>query len=213
GLSPAVPIRAERVRARRLEYLRVWSDSQGRVVKSAKSRLSVAADSVSGTSAWRVVESVRDSGGGERGTTAETVFVAQRDLRLLARAVHVRPYRRWNGINIRQRLTGDSVLGRMTLDDVDGMRPIARRLPPAYAPYLADAFAPVYLSAVPLDRQWEGRVTLLGWAVVPNDVLLPVELRVTGDELVDVPAGGGSWWEVCGFLPRPGPPFPGRAPG
>jgi hypothetical protein len=84
----------------------------------------------------------------------------------------------------------------MTQDDIDGMRPIARRLPSVYAPYLSDAFAPVYLAAVPLSAHWQGSVTLLGWAVIPKDVLRPVELRVTGEERVRVPAGTFDCWRM-----------------
>jgi len=193
-LPAALPARAERVHAGTLEYLRSWSDSSGRVVRRATSVLTVSAETAATIPAWRVVEIGRDSVAG--GTTAETLLVAQRDLRLLARAVHVRPYRKWNGINIQQRLTGDSVNGRMTLDDVQGMRRIARRLPPAYAPYVADLFSPIYLAAVPLDRQWTGRVMVLGWAVVPKDVFYPVELRVTGEQLLTVPAGRFDCWTL-----------------
>ena len=194
-VPPAVPVQAERVHAGTLEYLRVWNDSSGRVTKRSTRLLSVSGDTANGIAAWRVVESARDSVAGGS-ATAETLLVAQRDLRLLARAVHVRPYRRWNGINIQQRIAGDSVNGRMTLDDVPGRRLIARRLSHTYAPYVADVFAPIYLAAVPLHPQWEGRVAVLGWAVVPNDVFLPVELRVTGEERAEVPAGRFDCWRL-----------------
>ena len=196
ALPPAFPVHAERVHAGTLEYSRVWNDSSGRVVKRANGVLSVSADSVSGTPAWRVVENATRDSSAIESITAETLFVARNDLRLLARAVHMRPYRRWNGINIQQRIIGDSVSGRMTLDDVKGRRLIERRLSRAYAPYLADVFAPVYLSALPLNRRWQGSVTLLGWAVVPNDVRLPVELRVTGEETISVPAGRFDCWKL-----------------
>ncbi len=194
--APRVPaalsVHPERLRAGQLEYLRVWQDSTGRVMKKVQSLLSVAAEG----SSWRVASIGRELTAGGRATTAETLAVAQRDLRLLTRVVHVRPYRRWAGINIEQRMSGDSVTGRMTLDGVKGMRTIARRLPPTYAPYLADVLAPVYFATVPLSRSWTGRVTILGWAVVPDDVLFPVELRVTGEEQVQVPAGRFDCWRL-----------------
>jgi hypothetical protein len=158
--------------------------------------LSVMPDSTRGVATWRIMVVEHDSAGpGE--TKAETLVVRRHDLRLVTRAVHVEPYRRWKGINIQQRVTGDSVLGRMTLDDASGMRPISHRLPAAYAPYISDAFAPVFFSSVPLDAQWQGSLTVLGWAVVPNDVLYPIEVRVVGAERVQVPAGTFECWKLA----------------
>jgi hypothetical protein len=195
-LAPAALLRPERMRARTLRYHRVVTDSTERTVKTAESVVSVAADSSLATAAWRVTTIHHETSSGPAVTSAETVLVRRGDLGLLTRNVHVRPYRRWKGINIEQRVVGDSVHGRMTLDDVKGMRPIARRLPPAYAPFISDAIAPVILSAVPLSGQWQGSLTLLGWAVIPMDVLHPVELRVTGEERVRVPAGTFDCWRV-----------------
>jgi hypothetical protein len=191
-LPPALAIRPERVRERTLQYLRVWQDPAGRVTKKVNSVLSVTADG----SSWRVVSTGREVTAAGQAMAAETLLVAQRDLHLQHRVVHVRPYRRWKGINIEQLLSADSVNGRMTLDDVKGMRPIARRLPSAYGPYLADVMAPLYFASVPLSPSWSGRLTVLGWAVVPNDVLLPVELRVIGEERVEVPAGSFDCWKL-----------------
>jgi hypothetical protein len=195
-LPAAFPIHAERIRAGTLRYRRVYNDSTERVAKTVESALSVAADSSQGTPAWRVVRLDRESFAGGSVISAETLLVRRSDLGLITRAVHVRPYRRWKGIKIEQRVIGDSVSGGMTLDDVSGMRPIARRLPSAYAPFLSDAFAPVYLAAVPLSAQWKGSVTVLGWAVIPKDVLHPVELRVIGEERVRVPAGTFDCWRM-----------------
>lgn len=200
--SPRLPgafaLHPERVHARTLRYRRVVNDSAQDVSKTAESVLSLTADSSTGTAAWRVarVEHEMSTDGRPPVTSAETLLVRQKDLGLITRAVHVRPYRRWVGINIEQRFSGDSVTGRMTLDDIKGMRPIVRRLPSAYGPFLSDALAPVYLSTVPLSAQWRGSVTLLGWAVIPKDVLHPVELRVTGEERVRVPAGTFDCWRM-----------------
>jgi len=191
-LSSPVPVYPERVRPGTLEYLRAWQDSTGRITKKVLGVLTLTAAG----SDWRVAQTRRELSSSAGETAAETLLVARRDLRLVSRAVHIRPYRRWNGINIEQRITGDSVIGRMTLDGVKGMRPIAQHLPPAYAPYLSDVLAPVYFASIPLSRQWQGRVTLLGWAVVPNDVLSSVELRVTGEEQVQVPAGRFDCWKL-----------------
>ena len=195
-LPAALPVRPEGLRAGTLEYLRVWGDSAGHVTKRAESVLSLTPDSTIGVAAWRVVVTERDATTRAE-TRAETLLVRRQDLRLLTRAVHVRPYRRWNGINIQQRVTNDSVNGRMTLDDVKGMRPITRRLPAAYEPYISDVFAPVYFAALPLNSEWQGSLTLLGWAVIPNDVLYPIELRVTGTERVQVPAGTFECWKIA----------------
>ena len=191
-LPPAVPAHPEHVHPATLEYLRVWQDSSARVTMKMSSLLSVRADG----SSWQVVSTRRELTSEPQAITAETLVVARSDLRLVARAVHVRPYRRWRGINIEQRFSGDSVTGRMTLDGVDGMRPIARRLPASGAPYISDVFAPVFLASAPLDRSWRGRVTVLGWAVVPADVMRSVSLRVTGEEEVRVPAGRFDCWRL-----------------
>lgn len=195
-LPAAFPVRPERLHAGTLRYRRVVNDSTQQTVKTVESVLSLAPDSSAGVAAWRVTRIDQERSSGLPVTSAETLLVRQMDLGLIRRAVHVRPYRRWKGINIEQRVTSDSVNGRMTLDDIEGMRPIARRLPSAYAPYLSDAFAPVYLATVPLSAHWQGSVTLLGWAVIPKDVLRPVELRVTGEERVRVPAGTFDCWRM-----------------
>jgi hypothetical protein len=195
-LPAALPIRPERVHAGTLQYRRVFNDSTGRVAKTIESVLSVSADSAPPVPVWRVTTLDRETSSGGLVTSAETLLIKRQDLSLVSRAVHVRPYRRWNGINIQQRVIGDSLSGRMTLDDVEGMRPIARRLPFAYGPYISDALAPLYLTAVPLDATWQGSLTVLGWAVVSNDVLHPMELRVTGQERVHVPAGTFDCWRL-----------------
>ena len=196
SLPAAFPVRPERLHAGTLRYRRVVSDSLEHVTKTVESVLSLTADSSTGVAAWRVTRIDQERSNGPPVTSAETLLVRQKDLGLITRAVHVRPYTHWKGINIEQRITGDSVTGRMTLDDIKGMRPIARRLPSAYAPYLSDAFAPVYLATVPLSARWQGSVTLLGWAVIPKDVLRPVQLRVTGEERVRVPAGTFDCWRM-----------------
>lgn len=191
-LPPAIPSHPERVHPATLEYLRAWQDSSGRVTTKMSSLLSVRVDG----SSWQVISTRRELTAEPQTTTAETLLVARSDLHLMSRTVHVRPYRRWKGINIEQRFSGDSVTGWMTLDGVDGMRPIARRLPATEAPYISDVFAPVFFASAPLDRSWRGRVTVLGWGVVPNDVMRSVTLRVTGEEEVQVPAGRFDCWKL-----------------
>src|SRR5690348_15205707 len=90
-LPAAIPAHPERVRPGALEYLRVWEDSTARVTKKVSSLLTVTVD---GTS-WRVASVWRELTSEPQTITAETLLVAQRNLRLLTRVVHVRPYRRW----------------------------------------------------------------------------------------------------------------------
>ena len=191
-LPPAIPVHPERVHAGAREYLRVWHDSSGRMTNRVSSLLSVQAEG----SSWRIVSIGRELTAEPAIITAETLLVARSDLRLLTRFVHMRPYRRWKGINIEQRFSGDSMSGRMTLDGVDGMRPIARQLPGSDAPFISDVFAPLFFASAPLDRSWSGRVSVLGWGVVPNDVMRSVSLRVTGEDSVRVPAGRFDCWRL-----------------
>src|SRR5262249_10280139 len=128
----------------------------------------------------------------------ETLYVARADLRLLARAIHVSPYSRFDRINIQQRFRGDSVTGRMTTDgpSIGAGRAIARRLRPELGPYLTNAFAPLALMAVPVSATWSGSAALLGWAVIPRDIMLPIELSVEGEERLAVPAGTFDCWRL-----------------
>jgi len=51
--------------------------------------------------------------------------------------------------------------------------------------------------------EWRGSVSLLGWAVRPEDVFVPAELRVEGEETVVVPAGRFDCWRLSiGFAGR-----------
>lgn len=200
NLPPAVTSNAARLTPVALEYSRVWHDSSGRVTRNFRGVVSLSADSVAGVPAWRVASTDKGTMNGRPQLEAETLYVARADLRLLARRVHVAPYLRYERINIDQRYVGDSVLGRMTLEGPTVQkgfwRPIARRLPPAFGPYLADAFAPVFLRAVPLRRDSRLSMSLVGWAVVPHDVLFPIEMHVVGDERVRVPAGSFDCWKL-----------------
>jgi hypothetical protein len=149
------------------------------------------ATTIDGHDAWRVAHLWQFGDVVE----SETLFVARASLRVLGRTAHVAPYHSYRQITIRQRVIGDSVVGWMNTERGLG-RPIARQLPPAAGPYVTDAFAPFALSGTSLSANWSGRVALLGWAVRPEDVYFPIELRVVGEERITVPAGTFDCWRL-----------------
>lgn len=198
GLPPVRAERAGAMRPLRVEYERRIRDRTGRLTSALRSDLALTADTFEGVAAWKVTSFDRDATTRQRRDDIETTYVARRDLRLLRRSIHVTPYSRFERINIQQRFAGDSVTGRMTTDgpSIGRGRPIARRLRPEFAPYIANAFGPFFLMATPLARDWRGSASLLGWAVIPSDVFVPVELRVEGEERVRLPAGTFDCWRV-----------------
>lgn len=197
-LPPVQLTRPGAMRPLTLELARHLRDSSGKIASELTATISVVADDVEGTPAWRMTASSRDVTAGQQRLSVETTYVARTNLRLLRRAVHVSPYRRFGRINIRQEFRGDSVSGRMTTDapSIGEGRPIARRLPPQFAPYLSEAMAPLLLMPAPLSAGWTGSASMLGWAVIPRDFFVPVELRVEGEERVHVPAGEFDCWRL-----------------
>jgi hypothetical protein len=155
-------------------------------------------EDVNGTPAWRVTSVNPVQAAAQRRISVETLYVARADLRLLRRAVHVTPYSRFQRINVQQHFHGDSVTGRMTTDgpSIGAGRAIARVLPARSAPYLSDAMAPLFFMSASLSEHWTGSASLLGWAVRPEDVFRPIELRVEGAERVRVPAGEFDCWRL-----------------
>jgi len=198
ALAPIVLGRPLAIRPLTLEFSRRVHDSTGRRTRESIDTLAIAPDAVDGADAWRIVSRASDLGSAQSRVETETLYVARADLRMLKRAVHVAPYSRFERINVQQRFHGDSVTGRMTTDgpSIGAGREIARWLRPQFGPYLTDTFAPVALMAAPLSSTWQGSASLLGWAVIPRDVFIPVELRVDGDERVYVPAGTFDCWRL-----------------
>jgi hypothetical protein len=198
ALPPAPLTRTGAMRPLVVELARRVRDSSGRITSELATTLTVAADQVEGTPAWRMTSVHRDAMAAQQRVSVETLYLARADLRMLRRAVHVTPYSRFQRINIRQHFQGDSVTGRMTTDgpSIGAGRPIARSLPPRFAPYLSDAIAPLFLMPAPLSAGWTGSASLLGWAVKPDDVFVPIELRVEGEERVRVPAGEFDCWRI-----------------
>lgn len=198
-LPPARVTKASTVRPLSLQYAHRSRDSAGRITSETRDQLTTSRADLRGLPAWRVVAHDTDATGSQRRVEDETLYVARADLRLLARAAHVTPYLRYDRINIAQHIAGDSLTGRMTTEGADSRgvgRPIARRLTPEFGPYITESFASVFLAGVALSRNWSGSVSLLGWAVRDNDVFVPLELRVEGEEIVQSPAGRFDCWRI-----------------
>jgi len=201
GARPAFePVRTTgsgRLHALSLELERRVVDSAGRNAGSGNISLRVSPASLDDLAAWRVVSIDRDLSPTPR-VDVESAYVAKSDLRLLRRSVHVSPYRRFARINVVQQFSGDSVAGRMTTDgpSIGAGRVFARELPRAFAPFISERLAPLFFMAVPLGQDWRGSASLLGWAVRDDDVLLPVEMRVEGGEMITVPAGRFDCWRL-----------------
>jgi hypothetical protein len=126
----------------------------------------------------------------------ESVTVADAALAPVSRIAHVTPYRRWAGIYINQRFRNDSVVGQMSLDEDPTRRPIARSLRGERDRLVAaDAIAPLYFMGVPLLPGAEFDIAILGWAVVPNDFLVRMHMKVAGSERIGTPAGTFDCWK------------------
>jgi hypothetical protein len=179
---PLAGINAIGLAPRSYRYRIDYVTGSGQIIPDGGGTLTVVPVLREGVPAWRMDLSAEQTfDENQRRATSETVFVSRRELRPLERAVHTRPYRHFTSLDIAQRFVGDSVLGQMRTDS--GIhRPIARRLPAERGPYLADAYAPVSLAGVPLSIGKTMAFSVVGWAVVPNDVFYSVTLRVVGEE-------------------------------
>ena len=197
---PFTQIRGARLHAGRLAFAQRWTTSPLRDTVDARSTVEVTPVMLQGDSAWRAISVwTGNVGGYGKRVEVETLYLARNDLHLLRRDVHASPYNRFSRINISQRLTGDSVLGQMTAEDkgvVRARRPIAQRLPVQFAPFMTETLAPLMLAAAELSPGWHRSVSLLGWAVRPGDVFSSVDLRVVGEEIIQVPAGTFDCWRL-----------------
>jgi len=198
ALDPVSVVVPERVRQMSLEFARRVRDSSGRVVSDSRVALDIAADSIANVAAWKIISEDHDARAPQPHVSVETTYVARADMRPLRRAIHVTPYSRFQRINVWQQFAGDSITGRMNTDgpSIGAGRGIARVLPRAFAPYLTETTAPTFLMGVPLARGWRGSASLLGWAVRDDDVLVPIELRVEGEETITIPAGRFDCWRL-----------------
>jgi hypothetical protein len=146
------------------------------------------------TSEWRDIAGRRDMQGAS--SWIESVTVADTALAASRRTVHVKPYRKWAGIYINQGFRNDSVVGQMALDEDPTRRPIARSLRGELDRLIAsDALAPFYFMGVPLLNGAEFDIAILGWAVVPTDVLVHMRMKVAGSERIQTPVGTFDCWK------------------
>ncbi|MEJ7758034.1 MAG: zf-HC2 domain-containing protein [Gemmatimonadaceae bacterium] len=207
ALQPSTLPRLRGVDGRRLKAGQYFFSRIETTALGAQSRatgrglLRVSPWNVAGVPSW-LVEHRWTMEPGTNGVRIETesLVVRQRDLTPVMRTVHVSPYLRYSRLNISQRFTGDSVSGSMSAeinDKVTVRRPIAKFLAPASGPYMSEASAPLMLSAVRLHAGWAASLSLVGWAVVPADVRYPIQLRVTGEERIRVPAGEFDCWRLA----------------
>jgi hypothetical protein len=192
--------RAERGTLREVSvvFARSMRDSTGRSVGTSTSTLVTRSDSLDGVRAWRIVYALNQVGPASPWRRTETTYVAAANSVPLQRAIHTAPYSRYRQINVYQRFRGDSVSGHMDTDgpSIGKGRDFDRRLAPARAPYVFESVAPLFLMGVPLERGWRRGASLLGWAVRDDDVSVPIELVVEGDEVVTVPAGRFDCWRL-----------------
>jgi hypothetical protein len=204
--GPAVPalagVNGSSIAAKTYRYRLSYVDSTGRVLTDSigGGSLIVTAARVGNVDAWRFELTAQQVEDGQKRTASETTYVTRRELRPIARAVHIRPYRRFDAINIGQRFARDSVLGEVSVTDPKTHtvthRSIGRRLPPQFGPYVSDAYAPLALTGVRLSADWSRSLSVIGWAVVPMDVFYPVTLRVVGEERIATAAGAIDCWKL-----------------
>ena len=197
-LAPAVLARPEAIRPLALEFLRSVQDTTGQIINESVDSVAVVPATIDATPVWQITSRVREVIATQHRVETETLYVSRAHLRAISRAIHVSPYSRFERIDVQQRFRGDSVTGRMTTDgpSIGAGRAIARRLRPELGPYLTGAFVPLALMTVPVSPTWSARAALLGWAVLPRDVFVPVELRVEGEERLTVPAGTFDCWRL-----------------
>jgi len=201
SLPPLKGVDGRRLSAGQYFFSRMEVTAPGvRAHTTGRGSLRVRASSDAGAPSWHVAhEWTLEPGPSGVRLETESLVVRQRDLRTITRSVHVSPYLRYSRLNILQNFSGDSVSGFMSAErnnKVTVRRPIARFLAPVAGPYMSEAFAPLLLSSVRLHPGWTGSLSLLGWAVVPEDIRYPVQLRVTGEERIRVPAGEFDCWRL-----------------
>jgi hypothetical protein len=201
-LQPVAPqIDGTRMRQRDVTYQRQYIDSNGKRTIGGEGVLQIRPAVVANAQAWRVerqwVEYATKLPNSRDQHESETLLLDRRSLRPIQRDIDVSPYQRYSRITVAQKFNGDSVFGRMTTEGGDSRgvgRSFLQRIPNSFAPYVTDAFAPLFFTSVRLGPAWHGRLSVLGWAVRSNDVFYPLELRVVGKDRVTVPAGTFDCW-------------------
>ncbi len=190
--TPITVVDGKRLKPGHFIFERRLIDSTGRSRTTSRGVVDIAPATYDGRQAWRLAQSWTDST-----VELDTIFVERDNLRPIGRVSRVRPYLRYAEIVVRQQFAGDSVLGWMHTDRTFG-RPVRRRLPPESGPYLpSEALAPFFLETVDLVAGWRGTLSIVGWAVVQNDVYFLVALRVVGEERITVPGGAFDCWRIA----------------
>jgi hypothetical protein len=203
-LDPIGPqIDGSRIVPRDLVYERRYSLPDGHTQRlGGKGLLRIAPALEGGQQVWKFDRQWTEYGSPPTGrdhVETESITLARSDLRMIHRNVRVTPYLRYDMINVSQQFHGDTVSGLMTtkVGDSRGVgRRFAQLLPATASPFVSDAFAPLFFTAVPMNRNWRGRLSVVGWAVRNNDVFYPLEFRVVGRENVSVPAGTFDSWHL-----------------
>ena len=204
-IGPARATAASRMHPLSVTYSKTVHDTAGGLVSTSEIALDLRRQSLDGVAAWRLawVETVQMHTQMPRWIHGDTAYVAAGDLRLLRRDIHVAPYSRYGRINVHQRFAHDSVSGRMFTEapSIGAGRTFNRLLAPERGPYLMESLAPVFLMAVPLNLDWIGSASLLGWAVRDDDIAVPIELAVVAEENITTPAGRFDCWRLSLGLP------------
>ena len=198
AVAPIKTLAPARLHSMSLEFARSVHDGNGRIVSDSRITLDVVADSISNLPAWRMISRDQDTKKPGALVSIDTTYIARSDLRLLHRSIHVAPFSGYRRVNVWQRFSRDSIIGRMNTagPDIGSGRSFARRLPSAFKPYLTNRTAPVVLMSVRLSPDMRGSASVLGWAVRDDDVVYPIELHVEGEEAITVPAGTFECWRL-----------------
>jgi hypothetical protein len=195
-IHPGVRItQTERMRPVRLTYRSTVKNSDGVTTREIVS--GATHDVVDGIPAWRIVSITKGAGAA---TERESVWVSARTFAPLRRTIVRTPYRRYERIEVRQAFSGQRVRGEMRAfrsGAEAAHRTFDRTLPDAFTPYLADAFAPFYLSGVAMGPNWTGSVAMLGWNVRDDDLFTSMAMKLEGEERVRVPAGEFLCWRIA----------------
>lgn len=198
SVSPVRVTTPERMYAFSARYARTARTPDGTTTTNAHTDVRVERDPARGEATWRIVSARTTVADGHR--AVDTVRIAAADLRVLSVVAWEAPHRSYAKVTVAQRMEGLRLFGTMDAERASGPgahREFDRQLPAALAPYVPDAIAPIYLMGVQIGAGWQGRLSLLGWAVRDNDVSVPLDMRVDGEETVRVPAGRFECWRIA----------------
>jgi hypothetical protein len=195
GAPPIATFNPKVLDGKQFEYRIQFLDSTGRITPNGSGKIVSTRTQYEGVPAFRVSHTATISVNNQQRALTETLFVDPTTLRLLGRSLSEAPYSHFSKISIRQRFVGDSVIGEMRTDS-SIHRPIAQRLTPTFGPYISDALAPLALAGVTLSPTWRGSLSVVGWAVRPNDVFYPVTVWVVGEEALPSPSGPVPCWKL-----------------